>query len=61
MCKELQKLYLPLGSEQDCSSLAKVPVQSPGSGMIYPKASQTVLVSAQPALVIHRGSCTTTG
>lgn len=46
MCVELQKLYLPLESEQDCNSFADVAVQFPGSGMIYTKASQTALVSA---------------
>lgn len=46
MCIELQKWYLPLGSERDCSSFAKVPVQPPGTGMTDPKASETVLVSA---------------
>lgn len=40
LCVELQKLYLPFGSEQDCNSVADVPVQSPGSGKIYTKATQ---------------------
>lgn len=46
MCVELQKLYLHLRPEQDCDSFADLTMQSPGSGTIYTKASQTALVSA---------------
>lgn len=45
MCVELRKMYLLLGSEQDCNSFADVPVQSPGSGMIYTRTSQMALLN----------------